>query len=172
MRISNKFIFIGLTVILIFVALYQFIKSSKPLDIGIEKTVGFVIQGNFFEGDWKDERIKNYHLIADSIAKLHGRISTAIYYNDPNEDDGFLKAFVGISAKGEELDPVFEEVRHVKSGDFIYGKISNDYFQIPQRIYLDMEEFAEEKELEIGEFSVEQYFSDTLMIVYIPIIAK
>lgn len=161
-----------MAVILIFVALYQFIKSSKPLDIGIENTKGFVIHGNYFEGDWKDERIKNYHLIADSIAKLKGRTSTAIYYNDPNEDDGFLKAFVGISAEGEELDPVFEEVRKIERGDFIYGKISNNYFQIPQRIYLEMEEFAKDKGHEIGEFSVEQYFSDTLMLVYIPIIAK
>ncbi|MEQ8358398.1 MAG: hypothetical protein RH860_02850 [Cytophagales bacterium] len=172
MRVSNKFILIGIAVILAFVAIYQYLKTSTPLEIEIKNTNGFVVQGNYFEGDWKDDQIKKNHLLADSIAKQKGLISTAIYYNDPNEDDGFIKAFIGVNAPKDELNPVFEEIRIIEKGSFLSGKISNDYFSIPQRIYLEMEDFAKDKSIEIGEFSIEQYFSDTLMYVYIPIVSK
>ncbi len=172
MRISNKFILIGIAVILAFVAIYQYLKWSTPLEIKIEEIKGFEVHGNYFEGDWKDDQIKKYHLLADSIAKQNGLVSTAIYYNDPNESEGFMQAFIGVNAPDKELNPLFEEVRIIEKSSFLSGKISNDYFSIPQRIYLEMQDFAKDKSIEIGEFSVEQYFSDTLMYVYIPIVSK
>jgi effector-binding domain-containing protein len=171
-KIKSKFLLIGIAILLGFVGLYQYIKSEKPLEITIKEISAMRIQGVYFEGDWQDEKLKGYFKKADSIAQNTASISTSIYYNDPNDTDGFMKVFVGISNGAENPDPDFSEIREIPEGSVVYGKISNNYFQIPQRIYLQMEEFAREGGYEIGELSIEQYFSDSLMIVYIPIVKK
>lgn len=171
MRISNRFLLTGLVVILIFVAVYQLIKSSSPIEIEIVGRESATVFGQYYEGDWKSDTIKKMFIQADDVALKCGGLSTAIYYNDPNEEDGLMKAFIGV-ANCESGNKIFSEVRYIPEGEFLKGKIGNDYFSIPQRIYLEMEEYANDRNIKIGDFSLEQYFSDTLMIVYIPIIEK
>lgn len=172
MRINNKLLFVGMVVLLLFVALYQFMKSSMPVEIEIAGLEEQEIYGIYFEGDWKDDQLQTHFLRADSLAEVNEAISSAIYYNDPEEDDGHMKAFIGINSGQTIEDPVFQESRQLDAGRYLVGKISNNYFQVPQRIYEEMEDYAEERNIEIGEFSVEQYFSDSLMIVYIPILKE
>ncbi len=158
--------------LLLFVGVYQFLKYQKPLEIEIVEMETFKIYGKYFEGDWQDESLKSYFRLADSIAKKGDLISSAIYYNDPNEEDGYMKTFVGVLASTNPEIPVFDEIREMEKGKYLFGKISHNYFQMPSRIYIEMENFAKDNSVEIGEFSVEQYFSDSLMIVYIPIISE
>jgi effector-binding domain-containing protein len=172
MRFNNKLLLIGAVVLLLFVALYQLIKSSMPVEIEVTSLESQQIHGVYFEGDWKDEQLQSYFLRADSLARVIDGISSAVYYNDPEEDDGFMKVFIGVNTESAISDPVFEEIRELEAGSFLKGRISNNYFQVPQGIYAEMKDYAEEQSMEIGEFSVEQYFSDTLMIVYLPIVKE
>lgn len=171
MRISNKFIFTGFAVILGFVLVYQLIKSSAPIQIQEENLSSFTVYGKEYKGDWNSDEIQLMYESGDSIAKLCDGISTAIYYNDPDETDGYMETFIGVS--NCENDPTyFSDSKEFSSGDYLKGIISNNYFQIPQRVYVEMKNYAADKDIKIGDFSIEQYFSDTLMIVYIPILEK
>jgi effector-binding domain-containing protein len=171
MKINNKWLFIGAVILLSFVGIYQYIKSQVPIDISIQEIGEMTVYGSYFEGDWQAEDLKNLFKKADSLSLKYDGTSSAVYYNDPFADDGFMKVFVGVISEIDSL-PEYSEKKVINSGLKVFGKISNDYFQIPQRIYLEMEEFAKNNGHEIAEFSVEQYFSDSLMIVYIPILEK
>ena len=167
--LKSKWLFAGIALLLVFVGFYQYLKSQKPLEIQLENFEKSYVYGEYIEDDWKSDKFKNAFKRADEIASKREGISTALYYNDPNEEDGLMKAFVGVAFLEEKENIDYDDLKKIEKQEMIFGKITNDYFEIPQRIYMEMEDFAETNALEIGDYSIEQYFSDTLMHVFMPI---
>lgn len=169
MKISGRFIITGLIVIGIFVITYFIIKNQNPPEITIEEIGEKPIQGIYFNGDWEDKRLQKYYALADSLAKTNSGLSSAMYYNDPYEDDGAMECFIGIETQDSLSLSVFSEKRIFEEGLCVKAVIKGNMFDIPRRIYMDMEDFAEDNGYTIGELSLEQYFSDTLMVIYTPL---
>ncbi len=174
MKISNKWLVIGGIFLILFVITYEFLQHHHEPDITIHEEPGFTIIGKYYEGGHRSSKLRSLFREMDSLVGAHYRegISAAVFYNDPRKDDkdGPLKAFVGVIPTDTTLPaPPGWEKRKVSPTHVLRARIEHTVFQVPLKVYRLLEDHAEENDYELGEFSIERYQGDSVLILEIAV---
>ncbi len=174
MKISNKWLMIGGSFLLIFIIVYEVLQYQHKPDITVHEEPGFTIIGKYYEGGHRSSQLRALFREMDSLVGAHYRegISAAVFYNDPRKDDkyGPLKAFVGVIPNDPDAPPPPGwEKRMVDPTHVLRAKIEHTVFQVPLKVYQMLEDFAKENDYELGEFSIERYQGDSVLILEIAV---
>jgi effector-binding domain-containing protein len=84
----------------------------------------------------------------------------AIYFTDPDKNDGKVEVFIGIKKEVEGFSKT-----EIESGKVIKAVLKANYMIIPFKIYPKIAEFAKKNELKTTQTAIETYVSDKELVV-------
>ncbi|MFN6944251.1 MAG: hypothetical protein ACK4ND_04850 [Cytophagaceae bacterium] len=133
----------------------------------------YYIYGEHYKGKLKEKAFGNLFDKADNYIKEHqiNASSGALYYNDPQTAEDVAEAFVGfitedtLSSTPEGFERIKLDARQV-----VQANIKSHYLVSPINIYQNLEEFAEEKGIEVSKYpGLEIYRGERDVIIQIPL---
>lgn len=135
---------------------------------------GYFITGRFYKGSYNDEAVENIFYEVRQLLKegrLHG-ILTIVYYKDPMEAEGQVENFIGIATpeKTTMVPPGLEQ-RKIPPGKFLRATIEahTAVMPVPGTIKEKLAALANDQGLEMGDISIEKYYSDYKLVVEVPV---
>lgn len=128
----------------------------------------FFIGGLYYEGRVKDPAMGTLFDTASALVlrkEVEGTLA-AHFLNDPNKDEGRIKAFIGI-VKEDSLSalPTGWTWKVIPSSEAVKGSIEAHYLLAPFKVYPAMEEYAKGLNKKLREQSLEIYPSEREVVV-------
>ncbi len=125
------------------------------------------LAGHFYEGRMRDRQLVLYFEEADSLVNTRTLLgnSAALYYNDPDADEGRVRVVVGVLvADTAQPLPVHYTYHPVPAGRYIRAEMGGHLLVAPQ-VYRRVASFASERSLVPSDTSLEVYFRRDSMTV-------
>ncbi len=156
------------------IAGYMVLGGFKKPEIKIITANNYILAGVPFKGAASDEELlnlfdqtRNYH----QQGQLKGTLA-ALYYENPDTDKGKVDAFVGVLVKDSSaVLPQKYQYKFIAATKSVQATITAHYLVAPspQKIRATMLGYAQEKNLSLQNFVIEQYLTDTNIILHIPV---
>ncbi|MDX5348862.1 MAG: GyrI-like domain-containing protein, partial [Hymenobacteraceae bacterium] len=132
------------------------------------------VVGKYYVGSVKDESFgKLFQHAAELVEqnKLQGQLG-GIYYNNPEEDNDTIKAFVGVVVASPDVTPpVGYELRTVEGGQkVLQAEVNAHYMLAPNKLYPAIFEYAEKNNLKLKTLYLERYPTSRHAIVQVPVL--
>lgn len=130
------------------------------------------IIGKSFEGNVKDEAFSNLFIEIEELKsseKYDGHLG-AVYYNNPANAKGNIKAFLGVIVNNEASNiPSGIEMIELNSTEIVEGKVtaSNVFGISVNKVYNAIFDFAEKNSLNLDEHYIEWFPSKEEVVVQI-----
>jgi hypothetical protein len=169
----TKKVLIGVLVVLLAGAVFTYYRLGGFNDPVIEVTMAgpYTVAGRYYEGSVRD---KSFGALYDHTEEMiqQGRLPgklCAIYYNDPEKENGQIKAFVGALLPDEAVDlPEGLQIRRVPPQKVVRGHIDAHYTVAPG-IYNKVHDYAKANELAVSDTTLEIYHTQNQLTVEIPV---
>ncbi len=125
------------------------------------------LAGRLYEGHVRDRQLATYFQEADSLVSRQGLqgTSAALYYNDPDTDDGRVRVVVGVLvADTAQSLPAHYAYHLVPAGRYIRAELGNHLLVAPQ-VYRRVGDFAAQRALVPSDTALEIYFRRDSMTI-------
>lgn len=145
---------IGLSIVVIItVTLYRF-GMFKNVDVSEKATPSKIIYGKYFEGDVQSDEFRNIFQEIGRITEakeVDGKVC-GMYFNNPENNKGVIKAFVGIWVADSTFTKKEEYVYYViPSSEVIEAHLNADFRVATFKCYNAIFEYSEENNIAITE---------------------
>lgn len=176
----SKVLVIGAISIVLFVIGLGYYRMGglNPVKVELVDVDNYQLLGRYFEGNYKSDTVAIYFNEMQDYLES-GQINgdpVIIYYQEPEGVQGLSLIFVGIRVS-EPGDKEKQEFSHLLNDEIIASsaiRVSKEghisVMPNPEKIAKLIESFAEEKNLKIGEASIEIYQSQSRLVVERPVI--
>lgn len=169
-----KRILIYLLIAILGTALYYYysLGGFKDPVLTQETTGPYFIAGQYYEGKVDDKALNALFERTEQMAKkeqLPGQ-PAALFYADPDKNNGNIQAFVGVIIKDTALLlPDSFEIRTVPAQEVIKGNLEAHYTIVPVDVYQEVKKYARENKLTVSDTTLEIYSSRENLIVEVPV---
>ncbi|OEK06329.1 hypothetical protein [Roseivirga misakiensis] len=168
---SKKLVTIlGVTTIAIITAVYLYLGGLNSVEYSLENISDYNLVGIPFEGKAKDKAIEEAYFEAKAYIE-NGTISgtlALVHYNDTTLEKDEQKLFIGIKLNGgtskvpENYERITIPARMAMRATI---EAHNSVMPSPHKIEETLYQKAEELNLKLQDFTVEQYVSANLLII-------
>lgn len=176
MNLKTKIFLLSIPVaILAYILLYWYQGVFNKPVFEVKKASEKTIYGKLYQGDIKHKKFRKTFNTADSLKTnnvLSGDIA-ALYYNDPEKDEGHVKALIGILVKDstQKVPDIYKQ-RTIARRDVLQA-VLNTHVRFAPQLYDDMKTYAKAQNLELQEKKVLEIYPEIdSIIVQMPLIAK
>ena len=174
-RRSYFFLFIALFLTAILIV-YQQLGGFKDPEISFVDLKEYHIAGTYYEGkitsgQWESLFFQSRDLIESR--QLRG-ILTIIWYNQPEREKGFARAFIGVQFEDDPQIPAGLEVRTVQMEGVIRATMNSHVTVLPdpQKITRKIKEWAVANKYELQDLLIEMYPEESAIYSEIPVAKK
>ncbi len=172
MRKSYTYLSIGLLLTAILIAYHQLGGFKEP-EITLVEVRQYRVLGSYYEGRlsnvrWEDLFVTTRDLLGEG--KVKGDL-TIIWYNEPEEEQGFAKAFIGIRVDDTGFADPQLELREIKMNGLIRAELEahNLVMPRPQKVIQAIRKYAREQHISLQDIVIERYPEESLIVTEIPI---
>ncbi len=160
--------------ILILIVGYFYLGGLNKVEITIENVSDYNLVGMHFQGKTKSDTLETAFFEAREYVQsgeLNG-VLTLIHYNDTTLEEGIVKMFVGVKLNsGTSNFPDHYQRLTIPANRSIRATIEahNVVMPSPETIEGQIKEKANELNLDLQEFTIEQYVSARELLIDMPI---
>jgi len=159
-----------LTAILI---VYQQLGGFKEPEISFVDLHEYRIAGNYFEGkitgdQWELLFIRTRDLVESG--RLPGTL-TFVWYNEPEKEEGFARAFIGVQFEGNPEIPDGWEVRTLTMDGVVRATMKSHVTVMPnpQKVAREIREWASLRQYPLQNVLIERYPNESVIYSEIPV---
>ena len=161
-----KRVFLPLVLVLVLgaAAVYYWQGGFSKVPVSETTSVGKTIAGRYYQGPVRSAELNQLFEQAGSLAKsgeLKGNLG-GIYYNNPDEEMGIIKAFVGVvlSSPNQTLPANFELRQWPANQRVLQATVNAHHTLIPGKAYPALFNYAKEKNLSLKTLYFEEFESE------------
>ncbi|MBO6497059.1 MAG: GyrI-like domain-containing protein [Roseivirga sp.] len=164
----------GLVAFIVIIGGYVYLGGLNNIDYTIETVSDYNLVGVHFLGDGDSPEIEEAYVEAREYV-LSGELDgvlTLVHYNDSTLEDEQLKLFIGVTlASGTSDLPANYQRLTIPATNAARAKIEghNSIMPSPSTIESRLRETAEKARLELQDFTIEQYISENLLVIDMPV---
>lgn len=164
----------GLVAFVVIVGAYFYLGGLNKVEYSVERVSDYNLVGVHFQGEGDSKEIEEAFFTAKEYVesgKLKG-ILTLVHYNDTTLADEELKMFIGIKLESGTSDlPANYERLTIPASNTVRAQIEahNVVMPSPTTIEARLRETAKEARLELQNFTIEQYVSENLLVIDMPV---
>lgn len=151
---------------------YGYLGGFSSPDIIIATSTPQIIVGKAYNGPVEDARFDNlFREMAQALETktLAGTLAN-IYYNNPEEQNGSINAFIGIAVNGASPVPTGFEQRSLPGGKRIIRVTSDAHILLaPNKLYPALFDYQKEKKLQTKKQYLEKFPQKGAAIVEVEI---
>lgn len=170
----KSFIYLGIALLLtgILIIYHQLGGFKKPgisyVDVNSYRVAGTYYEGRLSDKAWEDLFYKTRQYIEKGI--LDGDMAI-IWYNEPEKEEGNVKAFVGVIVGKEKKINLDLEIRELKMNGLIRARIDAHSLVMPspKKINERLLAFASEFSYIPQDVRIEKYPEESLVVAEIPL---
>lgn len=171
-RRSYLFLLIALLLTAILIVYHQLGGFKEP-EISFVNLHEYHIAGSYYEGKITSDKWKSLFIQIRDLEesdKFPG-ILTIVWYNEPEKEEGFARAFIGIQFKGDPEIPGGLEVRTLQMDGVVRATMKSHVTVMPnpQKIAREIKEWASIKQYPLQDILIEQYPEESVIYSEIPV---
>lgn len=174
-RRSYFFLFIALILTAILI-LYQQLGGFKDPEISYVDLQEYHLAGTYYEGKITSSKWESlFYQTRDLIeSKQIPGVLTIVWYNTPEKERGFAKAFIGVRFEGDPVIPAGLEMRTLTMDGVIRATMESHVTVMPnpQKVARKIRSWAAEHQYELQEMLIEMYPEESAIFSEIPVKKK
>ena len=168
--IWKKFILPTLLLAILLYTGYKWLSNSSELEYSVTESGVIELHGYEFKGRPTNPEVKNYFFAMRELSSFEeGEMLTVINFGtEANVDE--LDQFIGTQAKLDRPDTLSEYT--IPSGKYIEVILDMAplYRPSPVKVYEGALEYANQNNMRLGDWSIEAYGGEDLLIVRFPVV--
>ena len=168
------FLISGIIAFVLIIATYFYLGGLNAVEYTVERVSDYNLVGVHFQGKGDSTAIEEAFFEAKTFieeGRLKG-ILTIVHYNDTTLADEELKMFIGVKLESGTADlPINYERLTIPARNAVRASIEahNVVMPSPGTIESNIRKTAEEANLQLQDFTIEQYISANLLLIDMPV---
>lgn len=156
-----------------FLILYRYLGGFTEPEIGYFDLQEYQIGGVYYEGRISAKEWEELFFRMADLAKRDstGGDLTIIWYNEPEEEEGLARAFIGIRMDKDFLLPPGMETRTVRMDGVVRATIESHVLVMPRPVEVarQIRSWAAEHDLQLQDILLEIYPEESVIHAEIPV---
>jgi hypothetical protein len=169
----RSFLFLMIALVLTsLLALYRYLGGFTEPDISFLEKEKYIITGYYYEGrisagTWEELFYRMVNIARDSA---EGDLAI-IWYNQPEREKGFARAFIGIKHDGDAILPANMETREIEMQGVVRATLESHVLVMPnpEKIARRIRSYGEEHGYDLQEILIETYPEESVIHAEIPV---
>lgn len=164
----------GLVVFVLIVGTYLYLGGLNQVEYSVENVSDYNLVGVHYQGEGDSKEIEDAFFAAKGYVEsgLLKGVLTLVHYNDTTLAEEELKMFIGVKLESGTSDlPEGYERLTIPASNAVRAQIEahNVVMPSPGSIESKLRQTAQEARLELQDFTIEQYVSQNLLIIDMPV---
>ena len=166
----KKLIAPAIVIIVIAALTYFLLGGSEEIHFEYSQLPSMHITGQYVEGKYNSKEVENaFYQAKNMLTKTHG--DKLVVVNYPSDSIGFVKQFIGVLNTDNISAPADMDSRTFTKGGYVTTVIQSHNLVMPKpadirnKAYV----FAQGKNLQLEEVSIEMYFNDRELKIAFPV---
>jgi len=164
---------IGTLILTGILIVYNQLGGFNEPEISLVPVNKYIFAGKMYEGNIKDKEWEELYLNIRSLKENKYPFSSLaiIWYNSPEDEEGEVKAFVGLIWNDSIAVPESFDIKEIAMKGLVRAELKGHAFVVPNpnKVINKIRKFAESKDLTLNNIVIDRYPEESIIYTEIPV---